>query len=140
MVENHSQMLKGPRFTWFYWSQAISAQWTELPDGYVFKGEISALRFLNPRAVHQRIVIKKKNKLEWIIVDKVDGLPGTSKKQIWHHDGHRLKLQATLKPNQNAKETKAEAPKSYYYGLKEKGESTLFEFDSEISTTVTVLE
>jgi len=42
MVNNESQMLKGSRFIWYYWTQVLSANWSENEDFYVFTGEISA--------------------------------------------------------------------------------------------------
>jgi hypothetical protein len=32
--------------------------------------------------------------LEWIVIDKLIGLPHVRKKQIWHYDDHRLQIAA----------------------------------------------
>ena len=61
-VENYSQMLKGNRFIWYYWSQSKGAKLTETETDYLFEGTISAFRFLNPKATHYRKLLKKKSK------------------------------------------------------------------------------
>ena len=135
MVENNSQMLKGKRFIWYYWSQAKSAGWSESTDEYKFQGKVSAFRFLDPFAVHKRTVIKKKGKLEWIVIDKVTGLPNVRKKQIWHHDDHPMQIAAQI-PSGNPVATRSAASSynSLYYGTKEKGKGVCLSFDAEIST------
>ena len=139
MVEDHSQMLKGGRFIWYYWSQAQSAGWSESIDEYKFQGKVSAFRFLNPLAVHKRIVIKKKGKLEWIVIDKLIGLPHVRKKQIWHYDDHPLQIAAQTPPGNHVAPAEVPSFNSVYYGTKEKGKACAFLFDAEISTTLTFL-
>ena len=140
MVEDHSQMLNGGRFIWFYWSQAKKAEWSESADDYIFTGEISAFRFLNPKAIHQRTVIKRKDKMEWVIIDRVQGLPSMKKKQIWHHDAYQLDLAAFLNANEKAKQIECKSYNSNYYGAKKKGIASAFVFDSEISTTIKIVD
>lgn len=36
MLDNNNQMLKGARFIWFYWSQALKASIQELDESYCF--------------------------------------------------------------------------------------------------------
>ena len=126
MVEKHSQMLKGGRFIWFYWSQAKKAEWSESANEYIFTGEISAFRFLNPKAVHRRTVIKRKDKMEWKITDKVGGLPSIKKIQIWHHDEYQLDFAAFVNANEKASQIECKSYNSTYYGVKEKGNASAF--------------
>ena len=139
MVENNSQMLKGKRFIWYYWSQAKAAEWSELTGEYIFRGKISAFRFLDPFAVHERTVIKKKDKLEWTIIDKVRGLRNLKKRQIWHHDDHPMHISAETTSNDVATRVEASSYNSVYYGTKEQGKASAFLFDSEISTKLTFI-
>ena len=139
MVEDHSQMLKGNRFIWYYWSQAQSAGWSESLEEYKFQGKVSAFRFLNPLAVHKRIVIKKKGKPEWIVIDKLIGLPHVTKKQIWHYDDHPLQIAAQIPSGNHVAPAEVPSFNSVYYGTKEKGKACAFLFDAEISTTLTLL-
>lgn len=44
MLGNNNQMLKGARFMWFYWSQALKASIQELDDSYCFSGVVSCFR------------------------------------------------------------------------------------------------
>src|SRR5207253_1290245 len=138
-VGNYSQMKKGSHFIWFYWTQARKAQWTEDEAQYIFMGEVSAFRFLNPRAFHQRTVVKTKGVLEWKVIDKVIGLPGMEKIQIWHHDGFKLNLAASINNNEPVKKLSRQSYNSTYYGVKEQGEASAFVFDDEISTTLKIV-
>jgi hypothetical protein len=140
VVGDHSQMLKGGRFIWFYWSQAKCAEWSESTNDYTFQGAISAFRFLNPKAIHQRTVVKRKDRLEWVITDKIKGLPNFKKKQIWHHDKHRIDFEAFANKNEKAKQIESISYNSNYYGVKKEGTASAFVFDSEISTTIKIVD
>ena len=136
VVDDQSQMLKGSRFIWYYWSQAKRAEWTGTEDEYIFKGAISAFRFLNPKATHTRTLIKKKNTLEWIVKDEVKGLSNLNKKQIWHHDQSSIVLNAIDKQEKPIKAKPSMSYKSSYYGEKEEGLATSFNFERSIKTTI----
>lgn len=137
MVNNQSQMLKGSRFIWYYWSQSRGAKWYELEDAYVFSGKVSAFRFINRKAYHTRVVAKMKNKHEWHLEDQIKGVPKLRKKQVWHHDDAQIQLKATV----NKKAAMSESCMSYnstYYGKKEQGKASCFIFDDTIQTTITL--
>lgn len=132
MVENQSQMLKGGRFIWYYWTQARKADWKNTQNEFIFEGEISAFRQLHPRATHKRIVKKKKGENVWTIVDQVTHLDGKKKQQIWNYSNKKIHIVADKALNK--KETKSWH--SSYYGKKKEGAADIFEFDNEITTTI----
>ena len=85
MLDDYDQMLKGFRFVWLNWSQAIGANLTEYDDYYEFEGEVSCFTYLNPQIVHKRIVRKYKNKPEWITTDHIKNKPNNvCIRQLWH--------------------------------------------------------
>lgn len=132
MVENESQMYKGDRFIWFYWTQAIKAKWKETDDSYIFSGKISAFRHLRSNAKHERIIYKKKNQLTWIVEDRVTGLKGRIKRQLWHPATNLNISNDKIKPKIK------EGFYSSYYGAKEDSDIYVFEFDENIKTTISI--
>ncbi len=84
MLEDYDQMLKGPRFIWLNWTQAIYASLTEDNDNFIFKGEIRAFNYLNKKITAERKVTKKKGKCRVIIEDKVINKPNIKLHQIWN--------------------------------------------------------
>jgi len=137
MVEDHSQMLKGSRFIWYYWTQSLSAGLTETNSEFIFKGKIAAFQFLSSKAFHKRTVIKKKNSKEWVVSDEVNGLNNFDKIQIWHHDESPVRFQA-LVGNIEAVGNEFESFDSSCYGKMRKGRATAFKFYYEIKTKITI--
>ena len=85
MIDDYDQMLKGPRFVWLNWSQALEANLVECDEYYEFEGEVSCFTYLNPQITHKRIIRKYKNKPEWEITDKIKNKPENACiKQLWH--------------------------------------------------------
>jgi len=72
-VNDESQMLKGSRFIWYYWTKAIHADALENEDAYIFEGSISGFKKIGKDIIHKRKVVKSKNKPIWIIEDWVLG-------------------------------------------------------------------
>ena len=137
-VNNNSQMLKGTRFIWYFWSQSNTAKWQETEEEYIFKGEISAFRFLNPKATHIRIVRKSKANLEWIIEDVVNQLPNQQKFQNWHYETKFPISFSALADNQETASVKIKSFLSLYYGVKEKGNALAFSFKEKIQTKIKI--
>lgn len=131
MVDNKSQMLKGGRFIWYFWSQKLKADWTENPESYVFEGEVSVYRYLNKKAKHYRKVVIHKNNPSWEVTDKINHLEGYTKKQIWHVNNENISISS------NAKPVSFPSYNSNYYGVYTKENSLYFEFDQEIKTNIT---
>lgn len=133
-VSQNSQMLKGSRFIWYYWSQAKKATWQENNEAYIFEGTISAFQFINPKIQHRRKVIVSKNQEFWKVDDEVVGSSSLEKQQNWHFN--------TSKMNIISSKLGSEIPSfhSSYYGEKEKGFGIAFSFKNTITTTLKYVE
>ncbi|SEP54789.1 alginate lyase family protein [Flavobacterium urocaniciphilum] len=132
---NHaSQMLKGSRFIWFYWSQAQKAMWQETENEYVFEGIISAFQYLNPKTIHKRKVTVSKNEELWNVVDEVSFANTDSMQQNWHYNSDKIQFHTIELQND------IESYNSSYYGLKEKGEGISFSFNKNITTQIKYVE
>jgi hypothetical protein len=129
LVGNHSQMLKGSRFIWFYWSQCMAAKWTEDSDYYIFEGSISAFRYLNDKAFHNRKVKISKHDNHWFVKDEVLNLDSYAKKQVWHPNSNELVISS-----KNNISKKFHSYNSDYYGQLLHKESLFFEFNDCIDT------
>jgi hypothetical protein len=136
LVANNSQMLKGNRFIWYYWSQALNASWTETENDYIFEGTISAFRFINPKCAHTRIIKINKKKQVWEVTDEVAKTEGLMKSQIWHHDDYLWHLKAVTETNEAVAEEQVASYNSQGYGQKENGKATGFLFKDKIKTTL----
>ncbi|WP_338409724.1 alginate lyase family protein, partial [uncultured Flavobacterium sp.] len=136
MVNGQSQMIKGNRFIWYYWSQAKEAKWLETEQSYVFKGAISAFRYLNQNCTHSRTITIAKNDLKWVVEDEVTNTKGLSKSQIWHHDNFIWQLNAITDRNEVVKGEDTVSYNSDSYGQKENGKATVFLFEDKIKTTL----
>lgn len=130
-VDNQSQMCKGSRFIWFYWTQSIAAKWTEENDYFIFKGSISAFRYLNKKAVHNRTIKITKNSKQLIVKDEVLHLDNYTKKQLWHFDEAPVTF---FSLNDNIAD--ALSYNSSFYGQKETGKAIAITFDKTIETTI----
>lgn len=131
MVNEKSQMLKGGRFIWYFWTQKTKANWEETDDDYIFTGQIKAFRFLDKKATHSRIVRISKNKPQWIIVDNLKHLKEYSMKQIWHPNNGGLSFESDAVKNQ------FKSYNSDYYGCYTTETSLYFKFRDTIKTKIT---
>jgi len=132
MVDGHSQMLKGGRFIWYYWSQKTTAFWEETEDEYVFMGEIKAFSFLHKKAVHQRTVRISKNNPTWTVRDLVKKLNGYPKEQIWHPASPNIAF-----VSEGNKPVVFGSYNSDYYGGYTEEKSICFDFEDSIKTNIT---
>lgn len=80
----NDQMLKGDRFMWYHWTQALGAELTENDDKFIFNGQISAFRHIDNNAVHKRIINKKKGIPIWEISDELIHDTNLPLIQYWH--------------------------------------------------------
>lgn len=131
MVGEHSQMQKGGRFIWYFWSQKREASWKETEDAFVFTGTISAFRQLNQKALHKRIIEINKHKPIWMVRDTINGLDSFKKKQIWHPNNPNIKISSN-----DQKPIFFDSSNSDYYGLIEPKQSLFFEFNNFIETKI----
>lgn len=130
-VDSQSQMSKGSRFIWFYWTQSRAAKWTEINDYFIFNGSISAFRFLNYKAVHNRTIKIAINCNQWIVKDEVLHLDNYTKKQLWHFDDATVSFSSL--DNNFIDQISFD---SSYYGQKKVGKAIAFTFDKEIETKI----
>lgn len=91
MLGEYDQMLKGPRFIWYYWTQAIACKFVETEGEYVFQGEVKCFTYIDKRIRHRRLIKKCKNKMQWIIRDEILNKPHLlSMRQIWHTNNSKM--------------------------------------------------
>lgn len=123
MLDNYDQMLKGPRFVWFDWSQSLNADFKEFDKHFEFNGSISAFKHLGKSIQHRRKIIKLKDIPKWIIEDEIIGTEKYTINQLWHFNPQVEKLIHIKAKDGLGKElTKLvnEGWYSSYYGVKEK--------------------
>lgn len=133
-VNHSSQMLKGSRFIWYYWSQAKNVTWQENQDEYIFEGTINAFQFINPKIQHCRKVIISKNQELWKVEDEVTNATNFEKQQNWHYNKTKIKITS----DEIGREILS--LNSSYYGEKEKGFGIAFSFKDTITTTLKYVE
>lgn len=123
ILDDFDQMLKGPRFIWFNWSQAIKADVKEFDDRIEFEGSILAFGYLDKKIQHNRKVIKLKRSAKWIVEDEILGTEKYVMKQLWHFNPEVVELihiKATDEEKSPLVRQSNEGWYSSYYGVKEK--------------------
>lgn len=117
MLGENDQMLKGPRFIWYNWSQALYSNVCEDEDNYVFNGTVAAFSYIDKSITHRRIITKIKGKAEWLVEDEIQNKPESlPMHQLWH-PLPSLKLRPLVE-RQNIRIIKKNSWKSDYYGIK----------------------
>jgi hypothetical protein len=122
MLNGADQMLKGPRFVWLHWSQALSLEVWEDENAFILSGEISAFRHQAAGIRHKRTIRAFKSHPEWEIQDVFSGDSGSMKTLLWHpgpdfHTDFLLEVR-----DENGKILLAEERQGWYsgfYGQKE---------------------
>jgi hypothetical protein len=131
VVNDQSQMLKGSRFIWFFWTNSLEAKWTQDDGYYIFNGKISAFRHLNNNGTHNRLVKVSKREAVWYVKDQVINLDLFTKKQMWHFIDDSVFF--STGSNNHSNEISFE---SNYYGQKIEGKAISFCFAREIETKI----
>lgn len=131
MVNDESQMLKGGRFIWYFWSQKLNAGWTETSTEYLFIGRIKAFEFLNKNAFQNRTIRISKINPVCIVEDNLQNLDDFSMKQIWHPNDEKLSIDSDKKKHE------FNSFNSNYYGNYTDEKSVYFEFNKNIRTIIT---
>lgn len=138
MLEDFDQMLKGPRFLWFFHSKFIKSTVEETEQSYIFTGSIKAFRQSGKWHLHERKVEKIKSKPEWIITDKLDHAPNMNIHQIWHPDNSffdDFDIAATDESNRTIPYTINDMWYSPSYSIKVKSKQIKFSTKSNIIKT-----
>lgn len=122
MLDDYDQMLKGPRFMWFYPPKIKNATMEETLDSFIFRGAVNCFTYLGESIIVLRTITKKKNEPEWKVEDEVVNKPeGLMMRQLWHtcYGDHLIFSSET-------EMTCADNWYSSYYGIKEKCEQKEF--------------
>lgn len=143
MINHQDQMLKGPRFVWLYWSQAIALTGRETTDEFIVMGEIEAFRHIKKGLRHKRVIKKWRDKPIWEIEDTINGpIPKNCTFQLlWHPHPEALQHFEITVTNGNGINLKASKKPGFYSGLYgKKEESPYLEFSSELPTFKTLIQ
>jgi len=134
-IGDKSQMLKGNRFIWYFWSQSLIAKCEDNGLELTFDGSISAFRHINKECIHQRKIIKVKDELKWIVEDIINE---KGVRQNWHKSSS---FDVNLKAFSSDLELIPNSFKSFdssYYGSKINTDSNYFQFDFKIKTEINI--
>ena len=137
MLDDKDQMLKGPRFMWFYPPKVKRLLIEETQDSYVIKGVVECFGYLRHGVSIERTVKKRKDIPLWVVSDKVNNKPvGMTMRQLWHTTrADDLMFDSTGEQKNVAKWN------SSYYGTMEECEQIEFQTkDNIIVTTIRIKE
>lgn len=135
MIDHHDQILKGPRFIWLNWSQAIDSSFSENQDHYSFSGSVRCFSYLDKNIIHKRSIKKEKGNTKWLVRDEIINKPDKMKMhQLWHTTHKKVRLFS-----EGITPSTKEAWHSLYYGSKEKTFQTDFSsVNHTIETIITI--
>jgi hypothetical protein len=131
----NDQMLKGGRFIWYYWTQTLGAELKEDNVNFIFKGQISAFRQIDNKAVHKRTVIKKRGIPIWEITDELNHKTNLPLVQYWHPSKLFLEKFEIIAKTLDGTEIQPIIEEGYYsglYGQKEVTKQIVFKTDQKI--------
>lgn len=140
MIGDYDQMLKGPRFMWFYPPTVLSFNAKEENLHYVFEGKIAAFKQLNGEGVAlRRTIEKRKDSPEWEIIDKISCLDSTVlgsrlMRQLWHTKSKIVRFESDGERQDKA------GLYSDYYGVKEENQQIEFVSSYNVIKTIITIE
>lgn len=128
MLGEHDQMLKGGRFIWYFWTQAVGQpKFIEQDNGFLFEGTVKCFLFLNPKISHTRTVIKSGGTKTWQVKDVLNNKPPKSEIVVNWHVPSQADVRITgSSASGPVTPTTSLAPYSPKYGIKE--DCTLVQF------------
>lgn len=132
----YDQMLKGPRFIWLHWSQALDAHLHEDEEATYFEGSIQAFAHLEKGIVHRRRVKQYKNLNRWEVTDRVVHHTGLPMNQYWHLHPDFEKLGFSIRTEEGISAIREQAWHSPLYGIKEASEMWRFTVEAHQLTTI----
>lgn len=138
MLNGYDQMLKGGRFIWYYWSQALGAEIKEHADYIEFTGKVNVFQQVAAGITHTRTVKKYKNQLRWEITDVLEHNTEHPMLQIWNPApgfGEKYRISAT----DNTGELRPEMQQGWHsglYGQKERTDKIVFSSRGKQITTI----
>ncbi len=131
MIDEFDQMLKGPRFVWFYPPKVISVKVSETASDYVIDSTVEMFKHVGKSISVHRITEKKKNAPKWTIQDTVINLPeGKRFRQLWH-------VLPDVRLDISSSGNRIESTKAFssYYGTKEPCRQIEFQSQQNIIST-----
>ncbi len=130
MLGNHDQMLKGPRFIWYYWNKEARASFKVEDQGLVFQGEVSVYSYMHKNIKHRRKVTKMKDQFVWEVEDELLNKPKhLPMLQLWHPSPSsysHLKFIAYDEMGNVLQQSVEEGFYSSFYGMKESVKDVVF--------------
>lgn len=140
-INKADQMIKGPRFIWYNWIKKSKIENLEFDDRFEINSSFQGFKELGKSIVHNRKVIKYKNKLFWIIIDSFENTNSLNKQIYWHTDNKLLKnidISITdLNMNKLSKQIKC-GKYSTYYGEYEESPYYYSESKNGFITTIKI--
>lgn len=138
MLGGLDQMLKGGRFLWYYWTQAIEAEIIEMKDYQLFSGKIKAFHHSGNPVTHERTVKQFRKELKWEVEDIVKGarLPV---RQIWNmnpDEASRIYFTCMDEYGKIIEGNNSSGWHSSTYGVKEDTPQVIFSADRDYLKTV----
>lgn len=91
-IPDTDQMLKGPRFTWFYWSQLESYREEATEMYWEFEGVLKAFQHIDSSLRHKRKLRVYRNQARWEVEDTLLGEGNWPMRQYWHPHPDSLSL------------------------------------------------
>lgn len=134
MLGTHDQMLKGARFIWYNWTQALRATIDEDENDFTFVGYIRAYTYIHKGIVHKRKIIKKKGYPVWEIEDTIEHKPDNLlSRQLWHTKNENLYISS-----EGSIRNEKTGWHSSYYGVKQ--ECKQIEIDTMDNKLKTIIQ
>lgn len=136
MLDDEDQMIKGARFIWYNWSQAIASSVFETEDAYFFEGSISAFRNVESKIIHKRKLKKYKSKWIWEVQDEISNKPPkVYVKQRWH-SLPILEMSSRDRKGNSLELMIENGFRSDYYGIKQNAAQFVFQTNSDLIQTI----
>ena len=144
-IGNHSQMLKGGRFLWYYWTKAFDVKVKQTEHTFEFEGKIEGFVELGKNIIHCRKVIKYKSINKWKVIDTIKGYEGELPMvQHWNlneciqieNKEQEIRIQALGKDRQVLKKEYQQGWYSEKYGIKEDFDQLVFKTNDRFIETI----
>jgi hypothetical protein len=112
MLGDYDQMLKGPRFMWFYPSSIQNVFVEETENEYIYTGCVECFKYVGKNIQHKRTIRKVKNQRTWLVEDEIFNKPDkVLMKQLWHTLSSNINVESeALVSNQQGRYSR-------YYGV-----------------------
>ncbi|MFV0530334.1 MAG: heparinase II/III family protein [Flavobacteriales bacterium] len=117
MIGNYDQMQKGLRFIWNNWIKEAEGKIKETDKDFEIEVQFKGFMEISSDVRHKRMILKKKNKLEWIVQDIITGDFNENLKMNWHlNPKYQDDIELSVK---DLKLLKSKRYVSNIYGVKE---------------------